>query len=159
MPNYTTRRQHPRKTRVGHTVVRRHPMRVVPRNVTSKPPFKTTKDDFHLEVETAVYVPSTKDGGKTRITPAEHGRRVKEVREWLTRKFGGYTSTRGEGGYVMEDNSVATEPVVVVTSYAKQDKVREHGKELGEQLRAWAVKWGQESVGFEYETDMFYIEG
>jgi hypothetical protein len=119
-------------------------------------PKKYVGDRFPIEQE--IIVPSTKDVDKP-VSDAEIRRRVKKVKDFLSKKFGGYTSDKELGGYYSEDkDKVIQEPVTTVTSYAKKSKFQKNRKELMQQLGKWAKKWGQESVGYELEGDLYYVK-
>lgn len=115
------------------------------------------KDVFHLQVEQAVLVPSTRSGDKP-ISKAEHKKRVTEVRKYLSQKFGGYTSVKAVGGYYSEPKKkVIQEKVVKVVGYATKKDYNKNAPAVKKQLRAWSKKWGQESMGYEHEGDLYYF--
>jgi hypothetical protein len=110
--------------------------------------------DFY-PVEQAVYVPSTKNI-KYPISRKQYNKRVDEVRDYLSDRFGGYTSIRGIGGYKMGKRLVK-ENVVKVVSFSTRKDFREHKPELIKKLKSWGKKWGQNSMGYEYEGDLYYF--
>ena len=115
------------------------------------------KKVFHLDVEQAIYVPSTKNGDKP-ISKAEHKKRVNEVRKYLSQKFGGYTSVKAVGGYYSEPKKkVIQEGVVKVTGFAKKGVFKRNEKIIKKQLGVWSNEWGQESMGYEHEGDLYYF--
>jgi hypothetical protein len=115
------------------------------------------KEVFALPVEQSVIVPSTTAGDR-RISPSTFKNRVREVRKYLSQKYGGYTSVRAVGGYYSADKrKVIKEPVTVVTSYATFDSHKENKNDLFRKLKQWSKKWGQESMGYSYEGDLYYI--
>ena len=115
------------------------------------------KKVFHLEVEQAVYVPSTKSGDKP-ISKLEHKKRVNEVRKFLSKKFGGYTSVQAVGGYYSEPKKkVIQEKVVKVVGYATKKDYKKNELAVKRQLGDWSKKWGQESMGYENEGDLYYF--
>lgn len=61
---------------------------------------KMPKSTFHLPVESAVIVPSTKAKSKS-ISASEFANRTKEVRKKLSSLFGGYTSVKAIGGFLL----------------------------------------------------------
>lgn len=115
------------------------------------------RDAYHLPIETAVYVPSTTKGQK-RVSPKVMQRRVEEVRKNLSRKYGGYTSVSAVGGYVMKSGRLVKEPVVKVTAFAKKKDFTKYKPAMRKQLRKWNKKWNQESMGYEYEGDLYYVK-
>jgi len=115
------------------------------------------KKMFHLEVEQAVLVPSTKAGQK-KVKPATMQRRVAEVRKYLSRKFGGYTSVRGVGGYYSDKKKkLIKEQVVKVTSFSTRKSFNKNKDAVLRKLSQLSKKWGQESMGYEHEGDLYYV--
>jgi len=84
---------------------------------------------FHLPVEQAVYVPSTK-GVNKKISPMEMRKRVNEVKRYLSNKFGGFTAIKGQGGYYSKGKGVVQEKVVKVVSFAEEDKFKKNQTKL-----------------------------
>lgn len=115
-------------------------------------------EDKLLPVEQVVYVPSTNIQQK-QISPQEMLRRIVEVKRFLSLKYGGFTSVKGEGGYVMHNgkDKMVQEGVVKVTSFATRQKYRQYKPKLISQIRVWGKKWGQESMGLETEGDLKYV--
>jgi len=74
------------------------------------------KKAYHIPIETAVYVPSTNKKQKA-ISKKQLNKRVNTVRKDLSRRYGGYTSVQGIGGYVMNNGRLVKEKVVKVTSF------------------------------------------
>lgn len=109
----------------------------------------------HLEVEQVIYVPSTNLKSET-ITNREMADRVEEVRMFLSELFGGYTSINGIGGYV-EGGDLIKEPVVKIVSYTTRDDFKNKNDILIEYLENKRVEWGQSSIGYEVEGDMYYL--
>jgi hypothetical protein len=98
--------------------------------------------DFY-PVEQAVYVPSTKNI-KYPISRKQYNKRVDEVRDYLSDRFGGYTSIRGIGGYKMGKRLVK-ENVVKVVSFSIRKDFREH-----KLLVAKKVGWRRSKSGHRY---------
>lgn len=111
---------------------------------------------FHLPMEIAVYVPSTKNVS-TGISASELRSRVKEVEKYLAETFGGFTSAEKVGGYLSSKSSVITEKVVPVTSFATKEAFEKNKSKLVNKLSVWAKKWGQEAMGLEFEGDLYYV--
>lgn len=109
----------------------------------------------HLEVEQAIYVPSTKDVDKP-ITKTEFNRRVSQVRTYMRKNFSGSTSVQATGNYTHKGKPV-NERVVRVVNYADTSNYRKKRPELMRQIKRWGKRWGQHSMGYEVETDMYYI--
>lgn len=110
----------------------------------------------HLPFEISIYVPSTKDVDKN-ITAVELRARVKEVQKYLSTTFGGFSSAEKVGGYLSNKNSIITEKVIPVTSFASMQSFRENKRGLVNKISIWAKKWGQEAIGFEFEGDLYYV--
>ena len=115
------------------------------------------KGTFHLGVEQAILVPSTTKADK-KIPEAQYKKRVAEVRKYLSQKFGGYTSVKAVGGYYSEPKKkVIQEKVMKVTGFATKKDFNKNKPALIKQLKVWGKKWGQESMGYEHEGDLYYF--
>jgi hypothetical protein len=115
------------------------------------------KRTFHLPVEQVIYVPSTTKADK-KIPDAVLKKRVQNVRKYLSQKFGGYTSVRGTGGYYSDKkNKLIKEKIIKVTSFAEKSAFNKNKNAVLKKLSSWGRQWGQESVGYEHEGDMYYI--
>lgn len=116
-------------------------------------------NDKILPIEQVVYVPSTNQKQR-QISPQDMARRVSEVKKFLSDRYGGFTSVKGEGGYAMmkgKSEKIVQEGVVKVTSFSTRDKYKTNKTKLHNQLRTWGKKWGQESIGLEVEGDLRYV--
>lgn len=111
---------------------------------------------YHLPLEVAVYVPSTKNVSEN-ITASELRSRVKEVEKYLAETFGGFTASEKVGGYLSSKSSVITEKVVPVTSFSTKADFEKNKSKLVNKLSVWAKKWGQEAMGLEFEGDLYYV--
>jgi len=123
----------------------------------SEPETEDFRIVYKLPVEQIVYVPSTFDNMP--VSSGAFERRVKETRDALAVIFGGYTSVEGMGGYSSEEDGIVHENVVRVISYTNRKEYESKRKELFEFLKEKQDEWGQESIGFEVEGDMFYLSG
>lgn len=113
----------------------------------------------YFEVEQVIYVPST-DSMQRTISVEELEGRIQEVRYELSRLFGGYTSVEGIGGFVAdteEGEKLIEEPVIRVISYTTRDGFDVKSEELIEYLEKKRIEWGQISMGYEVEGDMYYL--
>ena len=118
---------------------------------------KQKKSIFHLEVEQSVLVPSTKQADKP-ISQTQMNKRIADVRQYLSKQFGGYTSVKGMGGYYSDTKKkLIKEQVVKVTGFAQAKEFKKKKPQILQQLSQWGKKWGQESVGYEHEGDLYYI--
>lgn len=117
------------------------------------------KRTFHLPVEQAVIVPSTSGVKSQRvISKAEMNSRVNNVRRYLAQRFGGYTSVKAVGGFVLKNGKLVRERAVRVAAFATKDDFKKHQPSVINQVGSWGRKWKQESIGYENEGDLFIIE-
>lgn len=117
------------------------------------------KRTFHLPIEQAIIVPSTSGiKAQKKLTKADLNIRVNNVRRFLSKRFGGYTSVKATGGFVLRDGNLVKERVVKVTSFSTKKDFKKHGSEVISQVGRWGRKWKQESVSYENEGDLFIIE-
>lgn len=111
-----------------------------------------------LETEIAIYIPSTQ-GIKAQkiITEKEMNLRTSAVKRFLSKLFGGFTSFNAQGGYVLNTGKLVGENVTKVTAFAEVEATEEHAETLINKCKYWANKWGQESIGLEWEGDLYLI--
>jgi len=117
---------------------------------------KERKNVSHYPIEQAVLVPSTTKANK-RISITKRKARVKRVKNYLSKEFGGFTSVSAHGGYYSKKKGYIQEPVTVVTSFATVKAHRKGRANLKKQLIKWRKKWKQESVGYAHEGDLYYF--
>jgi hypothetical protein len=117
---------------------------------------KDFKKGDHLPIHTAITVPSTKEGDVP-VSKEEHRRRAKEVAKKLSGWFGGYTEVEARGGWV-EKGRLIKEPVYVVHAFAERDKYYEHDAKLQKYIESKQKEWGQFTIAFQYEDDLFFVE-
>lgn len=110
----------------------------------------------HFEVEQIIYVPST-DTMQRVVSEEEMRARVDEVREVLSNLFGGYTSVEAFGGYYDDEEGLVKEPVVRIISYTTKEGFDDRSEELIQYLEQKRKDWGQLSMGYEVEGDMYYL--
>ena len=110
-----------------------------------------------FDINQSVYVPSTKDGNKP-ISAEEMSARVEETKKFLSEQFGGYTSVSTEGGYYSSaKKAVIKEKVVKITSFTTKAVYEIKKATLQDWLHTKAKMWGQESIGYEVEGDLLYV--
>lgn len=114
------------------------------------------KNAFALPFQTVTFVPSTKNKSEP-ISDAEFQKRTLEVKKWLSNAFGGYTSVKAVGGYVLKGKTIE-EKINQVTSYSTMEAFKKNRAKFYRQLRIWKRKWLQQSVGTVIENDLYYIE-
>ncbi len=111
-----------------------------------------------LETEISIMIPSTQ-GVKAQkpLTRHEMDNRVKSVQRYLAKLFGGFTAFKAQGGYVLNTGKVVQENVVKVTSFGDLPVGKKYKSELVRKCQYWCVKWGQESIGLEWDGDLLII--
>jgi len=113
---------------------------------------------FALPIEIAVYVPSTK-GADEKISKAEFIERIEETERYLSSKFGGYSKVDIDGGYVSDEKGLIKEDVAKVVAFSQDEKFLSNLlPQLIKRITLWCDDWTQESIGFEIEGDLFYID-
>jgi hypothetical protein len=112
---------------------------------------------FELPLQMAVYVPSTKDKN-VGVTKKEMDERVLEVKSFLAELFGGFNSVKVEGGFESSDKGLIEEDAVRVVAFASQEGFEPKFEKLVSKIKSWCKEWSQESIGLEFENDLFYIE-
>lgn len=111
-----------------------------------------------LPIEQAIIIPSTKGADKS-ISQTEMNKRVNAVRKFLSQKFGGYTSVKGMGGWYSDDKKkLIKEDIVKVTGFSSIKDYKRNKNVLAKQISKWGNKWGQESMGYEKEGDLFLYD-
>lgn len=117
---------------------------------------KKLGENFELPIEMAVYVPSTEKANQI-VSKREYASRIDEVRSYLANLFGGYSSEGIDGGYVSDEKGLIQEDVTKVTAFSTKENFEQKLETLITQIKKWCGAWGQESMGFEFEGDLFYI--
>ena len=112
---------------------------------------------FELPLQMAIYVPSTKDKNIV-ISKEELSYRVKVVEKYLATLFGGFNSAKVDGGFQSVDKGVINEDAVRVVAFANPEGFEPKFEKLVNKVKEWCRLWSQESIGLEFENDLFYIE-
>ena len=110
----------------------------------------------HLPIECVVYVPST-TAECSPIGEAEFRARVDETAEVLVDLFGGCRESTARGRYRDQDGNLIVEDVAVMTGYGKAEDYTGKRQRFLEWLIDAKARWGQESIGFEFEGDLWYL--
>jgi len=118
---------------------------------------KKLTETFELPLEMAVYVPST-DKANVIISKRDYANRIEEVEKYLSNLFGGYSAVGVDGGYVSDEKGLIQEDVTRVATFGSTENFESKFTALVNKVVDWCNKWGQESMGFEFEGDMFYID-
>jgi len=110
---------------------------------------------IHLPIEQAILVPSTQNINKP-VSQSEMKHRVDKVRKFLSQKFGGYTSVKEVGGwYSDKKKKLIKEGIVKVTGFSTTKDYKRNKGLVAKQIKDWGKQWGQESMGYEKEGDLF----
>ena len=113
---------------------------------------------FQLPIQTVTIVPCTQGPDKV-ISASKCKLRAKEVKNTLSKLFGGYTEVKSQGGYYSDDKKkVIEEPVYSVTAYATEEAFKSGKKEWLNYAKKKGREWKQESMGLILENDLTYIE-
>ena len=115
-----------------------------------------SQEPFELPLELSVYVPSTREASQI-ISKRDYNQRIEEVQRFLADLFGGFSSVSVEGGYVSSDKGLIQEDATRVVAFASRVDFEKKLDTLLKQIVDWCKKWSQESIGFEFEGDLFYI--
>lgn len=116
------------------------------------------ENTIRLEIEISIYIPSTQGiKAQKSLTQREMDLRVKGVQRFLSGLFGGFTSFKAQGGYVLNTGQLVGENVTKVTAFADSPMNDELSNKLIDKCRYWAIKWGQETIGLEHEGNLYLI--
>lgn len=122
----------------------------------SRFPFSRKPDGVvHLPIECVVYVPSTLFD--KRISKREFQKRIKKTAEELVSMFGGCRETTVKGRYRDRRGEIIEEEIAVLTGYGQGDHYLDKREQFLDWLLAKKKEWQQESIGFEFEGDLWYI--
>ena len=129
---------------------------------TSKmiPPLKLRSNQ--LSVQVVSVVPSTKFDKN--ISDQEFKKRIDAEKKWFSNNFGGDTSIKSVGSYVM-DNKLIKERVVIVESSMSKETYMKSRSKLASHFKAKRKQWKQDSIIFKVEGHAFiypkksFIEG
>jgi len=126
--------------------------------INDKKYIRTKPNVFELPLETAIYVPSTNNISE-KISDKEFKSRIEEVRQWVSKMYGGFSSVKITGGFLSDNkNKVITENIVKVVFFSTETAWKKNRNALLIKIKRWRNKWNQESIGLEHEGDLFYIE-
>jgi hypothetical protein len=114
-------------------------------------------DTFHLQIETAFYVPSTQDKDNN-ISELAFKERISEVENWLAANFGGYSRVDMMGGYKLDNGKVVKEKAARVVCFADTTTMLKKQDDYKQFILQKRKEWGQDSIGFEVEGDLYYIK-
>lgn len=138
-------------------ILKRSPFFSAPKPFDKMPP--VPKGWGYLPIKTTIIVPSTNKQQKF-IGDAELDKRVEETQKFMSIHFGGYTDIKAEGGYVSDKSGkVLKDKTVSVVGFASAETFLKHRNKLKEWMMNKVSEWGQETLGFEFEDDLYYIQG
>jgi hypothetical protein len=106
-----------------------------------------------LPVQFSIIVPSTKKDKP--ISKKAYNKRIRDTRKFLAEKFGGDTSIKAEGGYIDQKGKLIKENVTKVESFIDKKTYKEKKNELENFVQKKRKDWKQESIGFEFENDLY----
>lgn len=116
---------------------------------------------FHLPYETAIYVPSTQDISNP-IGRKRHKKRAEDTEDFLAKKVGGFTKVEAGGGYALRKDGklkkIIKEPVIKVTAFSTKDDWKKRKGDIMKFIKNKGKEWGQDSMGFEFEGDLYYYD-
>ena len=124
---------------------------------TDKFPFNKNKVvSSHLPIETAVVIPSTKNG-TTPISKTQFNKRIKESELELAKMFEGYTKVETVGGYTNKDGKLVNEAGVKITVFTKPELLIKKKVAFRNWLLEKQEQWTQDDLAFEIEGDLYFI--
>lgn len=106
----------------------------------------------NLPVQVSLVVPSSV--GEDQVDREVFEERVENTKKWFSERFGGDTTTRGDGDYVMDDELIE-EPVAIVESSTSIEKYKQKAEELAKFIRTRRQVWGQDTIAYKIEGRVF----
>lgn len=112
-----------------------------------------------LNNQVKIYVTSTRNlkvFNRNIVLPFNNKKQVAKIQRELSLLFGGSTSYNALGSYVMNDNQLVTEKVVIVQSFIDvlNDEIIQRIKEIAIQLKNDS---NQESVAIEINNTLIFV--
>ena len=92
-----------------------------------------------------------------KIPQRQFQQRIKKTAEELVSLFGGCRETMVKGRYMDRRGEIIEETVAVLTGYGRGDRYLEKREHFFDWLMHKKMEWKQESIGFEFEGDLWYI--
>lgn len=115
---------------------------------------------FFLPIKTSVYVPSTYNKNKL-LTPKLFQKRVHHVERIMARKYGGYTTLQGTGGYIIQKGkyrgTLVREPVRQIVAFTDPTTFKKQKAPMLRLMKGWNKKWGQEGIGYEVDSQFYSV--
>lgn len=116
---------------------------------------KGINNSTELQIETFTIVPSTINGNQP-ISNAQFRKRVEETKNVVRKLFGGSTSVKGYGEYLLKGKHIP-EKVMIVTSFSKKKDFLDSKSKWIKWIRKKREDWKQDSIGVGIEGDMYYV--
>jgi hypothetical protein len=109
-----------------------------------------------LKHRVAVIIPSTVKGNEP--APADLvAKWVKAAKIKLGTLFGGFTATKGEGGWVSPVHGLIEEPVTVVAAHCDEEAFNRHAQDVREFALTVAVALEQEAVSVQFDNTLEFV--
>ena len=110
-------------------------------------PLKRSPNRYHA----TVVVPSTTKKDK-KISDSQFNKRVNETKNTINKMFGGSTTVIAKGSFTDNKGRLIEEKVAAVGTYANKKDYFKRDQDLKKFLKDKRKKWGQESIGFAFES-------
>lgn len=120
--------------------------------MTGTPPQHDDVRPIHIKI----LVPTTKIDKK--ISQTQITNRVKQTVNFLNTNFGGSTRISGTGSFRFKGKDIE-EKVIIVESFAKPKEYAPVRAQITNWLRRKRREWKQISLAFEFEENLYFIEG
>jgi predicted secreted Zn-dependent protease len=122
-----------------------------------KPFLKMPRGFRKLPVECAVYVPN-RDKNGIKISEKKFKERIKKVEKKFLELFGGHTTDELEHGeYLSTKKKIINEKVCKISCFSDIKDYKKQRKELEKWLTDMKKEWNQDCIGYEFESDLYYI--
>ena len=114
---------------------------------------KQLKNMFKLSHRVAVYVPSKQQNGDK---ISNRTAQISKVRNRLSVMFGGCTSTKAVGSWVLQSGKLQNEPVELCYSFASE-LTEEHIQQLIDIGTGLKQDMNQEAISIEIDGELYFI--
>lgn len=106
----------------------------------------------NLPVQVAFIVPSTRKDKQ--LSQGDFENRVRFTKKWFDERFGGDTTIRGKGGFLL-DGELIEEPVAIVESSMSVETYMEYREDFADFVRQRRNNWDQDSILYRVEDRVF----
>lgn len=115
------------------------------------------KKSKNFPVCSSVYVTNTDKHGK-KVLDKVFKQRIKQVEDMLLKLFGGHSTDYIEHGeYLSKNHKLVSEKVARITVFSTVKIYKKHQQILKKWLLQKKRSWNQETIGYEFESDLYYI--